>query len=331
MTVAEKILRAKDDYDAVYEAGKKAENDAFWETYQNGGNRTVYSSAFNHMSDEIYNPKYPITIKGHSSNGNSMFVNATITDVKVPIIYDDALTGVSSSLFSNARQLETIPLVHVNENISFTAWFNSCNNLKNITFEGVIGQSGINLWQATLLSKASIENIIGCLSDTASGKTLTLSKVAVDGKTFDLDISPYPFVDTDKTERGMTYTDNGDGSISMNGTATGDSYFIISHRSDFEVGVGRYTFSLPCSGDNEGTFLEIKAYDTKTWAYQRFEINANQSTTVYFDNNRYLAITLQNSGGYANNSVVTPKVEMPNVRSWDSLVATKPNWTITLV
>ena len=35
---------------------------------------------------------------------------------------------------------------------------------------------------------------------------------------------PYPYTDTTKTENGITFTDNGDRSITINGTATGPSY-----------------------------------------------------------------------------------------------------------
>jgi hypothetical protein len=62
-----------------------------------------------------------------------------------------------------------------------TVFLNSfdCSRLENITFEGVIG-SDIDFKLSTKLTEASIRSIIEHLSDTASGKTLTLSKVAVD-------------------------------------------------------------------------------------------------------------------------------------------------------
>lgn len=36
---------------------------------------------------------------------------------------------------------------------------------------------------------------------------------------------PYPYVETTKTQNGITFTDNGDGSITINGTADKDAYF----------------------------------------------------------------------------------------------------------
>ena len=38
MNITEKVLRQKQDFDDVYEAGKKAEYDAFWDAFQDNGN-----------------------------------------------------------------------------------------------------------------------------------------------------------------------------------------------------------------------------------------------------------------------------------------------------
>jgi hypothetical protein len=67
----------------------------------------------------------------------------------------------------------------VTEGLKYSSTFKGCANLKNIVFEGVIGED-INFQWSTKLTEASIRSIITHLSDTASGKTLTLSKVAVD-------------------------------------------------------------------------------------------------------------------------------------------------------
>lgn len=44
-------------------------------------------------------------------------------------------------------------------------------------------------------------------------------------------IIPYPYTDTTKTLAGITYTDNGDGSITINGTATGYAVFSLFKNS----------------------------------------------------------------------------------------------------
>ena len=80
MTVAEQIARAKADYDEVYEAGyakgqaeggdttaaydegfeagKKAEYDAFWDAHQVNGTRKNYANTFACWALENIHPKY---------------------------------------------------------------------------------------------------------------------------------------------------------------------------------------------------------------------------------------------------------------------------------
>ena len=88
MSIAEKILRAKEDYDAVYEAGyekgkseggdteaayeqgkadgKQAEWNAFWDRYQENGTKTDYRYGFcgRGWNEETFNPKYSIAPTG---------------------------------------------------------------------------------------------------------------------------------------------------------------------------------------------------------------------------------------------------------------------------
>ena len=52
-------------YDEGFEDGKKSEYDAFWDAYQQNGNRTHYVDAFTQLgwTDVVYQPKYPIISK----------------------------------------------------------------------------------------------------------------------------------------------------------------------------------------------------------------------------------------------------------------------------
>ncbi len=166
--------------DAVYENGKAAgqqtEYDRFWDAYQQNGERRDYTYSFagNMWTDEIYNPKYDIIIGGEY--GTNMFrANRVITDTKVPI---RLLSGTSATyLFSTCTALVKIPLLEVTKNNVFTGWFQSCNQLVDITISGVIGND-INL-QYSPLSKASITSVVNALSETMSGKTATFQKDAV--------------------------------------------------------------------------------------------------------------------------------------------------------
>ena len=81
-----------------FDAGKKAEYDAFWDTFQNNGNRTTYSYAFYGSAvgwnDTTFNPKYPIKI----IYGECLFQNSPITRIPVDIIITE-----SASMTTNAR------------------------------------------------------------------------------------------------------------------------------------------------------------------------------------------------------------------------------------
>ncbi len=74
---------------------------------------------------------------------------------------------------------------------------------------------------------------------------------AGDGGTIEVRITgknmiPYPYVDTTKTANGVTFTDNGDGSVTVKGTATAAVYFALS-----KVNYGAQWLT---SGKSDGTF-----------------------------------------------------------------------------
>lgn len=69
---------------------------------------------------------------------------------------------------------------------------------------------------------------------------------------------PYPYADTTKTVKGITFTDNGDGSITINGTATGVGDFTFCETPLTVPAVGAYKLSLGASGS--GAIYYIQAY-----------------------------------------------------------------------
>lgn len=177
MTIADKMTRAKEDYDAVYDAGKQAEYDAFWDTFQRKGSKSAYNYMFagDCWRDNIYHPKYPIRI---IYTCNYMYYNSYITDTKVSIDISD-MNGNLAYMFYNSK-IETIPLLIVNEKTAFNSnMFESCSALKNLTIRGVIAKNGLNLKWSTLLSHDSIVSIINALSTTTSGLTVTFSAESV--------------------------------------------------------------------------------------------------------------------------------------------------------
>lgn len=220
MSIAEKTLQLKQDFDEVYasgynkgksevcdtteayeegfEDGKKAEYDAFWDSYQENGHRADYRHAFaNGWRDDIYKPKYAIKPTGSIEGMYQLSLmskvegidTSAVTGFRTTFYYSkareigeiDVTKGTNLQYaFSNMSNLEKMVKLIVSENTVFaTNTFTSDTKLTEITFEGVLAQGGLDLHWSTNLSKASIEGVIGCLSTSTSGLTVTLSKTAV--------------------------------------------------------------------------------------------------------------------------------------------------------
>lgn len=202
MTIAEKLTAIAENEPEVYDAGKKAEYDRFWDDFQQNGNRTDYNSAFRSAgwTADNFKPKYDIVPVG---NSNSVFVTSGINADLVEILEKQGVVldfskvtmlgsgfqgskfthmGVidcssftptgTTSLFHNCTVLKRIDKIIVNENITLTNWFAGCSSLEEIRFEGVIGKN-LDLHWSTNLTVDSVEDIIEHLGGTASA-TLTL-------------------------------------------------------------------------------------------------------------------------------------------------------------
>ena len=52
-------------------------------------------------------------------------------------------------------------------------------------------------------------------------------------KRYGKNLLPYPYSDTTKTVNGITFTDNGDGSVTISGTASDNAYFYLRRNADY--------------------------------------------------------------------------------------------------
>lgn len=166
MSIAEKLTTIAENQEKVFEAGKKAEYDRFWDEFQDYGNRTQYSYAFCYggWNDETYNPKY--TIRPTSCN-NLFASSSAITDTKVAIDLTHPGGNQKFGLFKGAAKLTTIRKLIVNESTIFTTSagqnsFSGCSKLENITFEGTIGKS-IDFSDCPL----SVESMVNVITNLA--------------------------------------------------------------------------------------------------------------------------------------------------------------------
>jgi hypothetical protein len=186
-----------------YSQGKQSAYDEFWDSYQQNGKRTDYRYGFagSGWTKTTMKPKHKIaptsmpymfdrnvTITKMSDLGVEVdFSNVTdvsntfcwasnLQEIEVPIA-----AKISNSqwyqTFYYCSKLKSIKKLIVSSGHNYSGTFTACSALTDVEFEGVIGNS-LNMKDSPL-NRASIDSIIGCLSDTATGKTLTLNKTAV--------------------------------------------------------------------------------------------------------------------------------------------------------
>lgn len=152
MSIAEKLEFVAD---AVFEKGRKAQNEAFWGGFQNNGNKMSYYYTFTtpYWTDETYTPMYEIK----STNMQRAFYDTNITNTKVPI---DVTSSSGTALNNTFRDssLVTIVELKVTEKIQYNSTFLGCSKLKEIRFSGTIGQN-IDFSECPLLTEESVANI----------------------------------------------------------------------------------------------------------------------------------------------------------------------------
>lgn len=198
-------------YGTGEKAGKQAERDRWWDDYQQNGARTDYSTGYGGIgwTEESFKPKYdmivsnaymmfryfPLQIDLMTYLGNLgvsldfsqctstqyIFQAAKVTGVGVVDARSAENGYLLDNTFAQATNLVRIAkiILTTGRNGQFNNTFGGCSALVEVRFEGEINSNGLNLSASKSLSRASIENIVSCLSTTTSGLSITLSKAAV--------------------------------------------------------------------------------------------------------------------------------------------------------
>lgn len=221
MSIAKKLTTIAENEEKVYNAGYekgKAEGvtvlkDDFWEEYQQSGTRTNYSHAFpgTFWTDKTFYPKYNmrpteaykmfaysdiknLTNKLSELNVLLDFSNLTMAQnifesAKVTALGEINFSSATSltSVFNYASNLTTIEKIKLKNGAVMDNLMFNCKNLEHVVFEGKTA-SNVRFSACTKLDKESIISIFGMLSENAEGKTLTLSKTAVN-TAFGIDVS----------------------------------------------------------------------------------------------------------------------------------------------
>jgi hypothetical protein len=208
MSIAEKLTQIAENEQKVYEAGKKSEYDEFWDSFQQGKDAASYECAFQFWIGACFKPKHDIKIVGQHSGTNAfrgakgfnlkeMTVDRGVAlDVseatrllstfygtqlyEIPPLDLKSCTRIELAFSNMMYSTEKVTLNNIKADCVFDKAFKGTMGLKSLTITGTIGQDGFDVSSCTKLTRDSIESIVDALSNTATGKTLTLSKTAVE-------------------------------------------------------------------------------------------------------------------------------------------------------
>ncbi len=211
MSVTEKLTIIAQNEQKVFDAGKNAQHNHTIEIMQGNGKRTNYDGGFACWTEDLFKPKY--NIKPASACYMFSRFNKDIKEIDMVEHlkkYNVTLDFSACSNFTNfmiysyisrlglvdtrsanavsfyvAYRLKTIDSLILKDDGTQSFNFGMCGSLENITISGVIGQN-INLGDCPLL-KDSIISVINALSTSASKKTVTFKKTAINNA-FGIDI-----------------------------------------------------------------------------------------------------------------------------------------------
>lgn len=177
------------DTDAAFEAGRKAEYDAFWDAFQRNGEEYMYYG-YMFANRDLWTQEAIEKVKYKNLKVNYVAVvfsgNTSITDLSM-FRFDGgrAETGVKkrhsySSTFSGCKNLVKCMEIDFDTISSCPNMFSGCTSLEVLPVTGILTAGGLNLSDSTKLNKTSIASIVNALSGTTSDLIITLSKTAVE-------------------------------------------------------------------------------------------------------------------------------------------------------
>lgn len=167
--------------------------------------------------------------------------------------------------------------------------------------------AAINEVKSELDTKSDVNHIHDII---ASGNPVTLanlqgevpfSEIAVSGK----NLLTYPYNETTKTINGITFTDNGDGTITANGTATGMAVFALKK---VVLNQGKYTLS-GCPAGGSGTTYAMQ-FAKNDWSFGFVDYGNGSTKQVDETVNLAQARIIIYSGTVCDNLVFRPQLEL---------------------
>ena len=122
---------------------------------------------------------------------------------------------------------------------------------------------------------------------------------------------PYPYINTTKTINGIIFTDNGDGSITINGTATANAFFALTALNLYPKGI--YYLSGGASGGGTSSYaLVARNREGASYTFLKMDYGSGVKIELSEDDTMMFEIRVY-SGTTVNNLVFKPQLEIGTV------------------
>lgn len=195
MTIEEKLVDIADGEQKVYDAGYNNMREKTWQMITANGTRAHYTRAFYSTNYSGFEFPKPVKVKGNAMymfydyRGKYLPENIDLSEATVSGTWESSsaynLFGWSTSYllkvydmglrapdeyrltFQYCYSLKEIEKLRVKKTTKFYDTFLRCDVLKDIVFEGEIGEN-LNMSGCSKLSEESLANILDCLYDYAS-------------------------------------------------------------------------------------------------------------------------------------------------------------------
>lgn len=221
----------------------------------------------------------------------------TITELTTdPIMVDEVKYEISiDQIIINTKmrdQLRSTTLLDFDTNISKFDYEENANSLESVI-----------LAKAYDCSDIITKSIIELEPDNPEKWDVKLTFPESDS----FNIISYPYSDHTKTVNGITFTDNGDKSITVNGTATGRATFLVSN---LPISQGIYKLSgCPTGGSRDKYSILCNAYNGSTWINAYYDIGDGIILDTTNSDINLISIYINiTSGTIINNLVFMPKL-----------------------
>lgn len=125
---------------------------------------------------------------------------------------------------------------------------------------------------------------------------------------------PYPYFETTHEQEGITFTDNGDGTVTVNGTSTGYAVYHFNGESTLiMLPVGTYTLS-GCVAGGGGTKYKVQVQKKVDGTDTQITFDAGKGVTFEITEPTYVIIRIMIYPGFTfSNAIFRPMLEKGNI------------------